>query len=242
VAAWSLAGCTGLVQVAALVLLALNAHRISTGRISADVTLAAAVGLYAVTGRLIVSRLPRNAIGWLLSLIGLSVAASMFSDQYALYGLSIARGAVPAARLVGWCGGTFALLAVMLLVFLVVLFPDGRLPSRRWRPVLWLMFAVVPGWLAVQLQAGTAVSGGQLSEPAGDLPAAWLVQRLRCGDLQPRGGHPGAVGGLGVRPAPRRGHRAAKAVGLARVRRPDDGFLGRRIARRRLGGADGWRG
>src|SRR6266851_2296899 len=81
----------------------------------------------------------------------------MFADQY---GLSTAPGAVPAARLVGWCGGTFALLAVMLLVFLVVLFPDGRLPSRRWRPVLWVMFAVVPGWLAVQMQAGTAVSGG----------------------------------------------------------------------------------
>ena len=160
VAAWSLAGCTGLVQVAALMLLTLNAHGVSTGRISANVTLAVAVGLYAVTGRLIVSRLPSNAIGWLLSLIGLSVAASMFTDQYALYGLSTAPGAVPAARLVGWCGGTFALLAVMLLVFLVVLFPDGRLPSRRWRPVLWVMVAVVPGWLAVQLQAGTAVTGG----------------------------------------------------------------------------------
>jgi hypothetical protein len=158
--AWALAGCTGFVQVAALVLLALNARRVGTGRIGTDAILAVAVGLYAVTGQLIISRLPRNAIGWLLSLIGLSVAASTFADQYALYGLATARGAVPAARLAGWCGGTFALLAVMLLAFLVVLFPDGRLPSRRWRPVLWVMLAVVPGWLAVQLQAGTAVTGG----------------------------------------------------------------------------------
>jgi hypothetical protein len=126
VAVWSLAGGTALVQVAALILLALDARRVSTGRIAADVILAVAVGLYAVTGRLIVSRLPHNAIGWLLSLIGLSVAASTFADQYALYGLSIARGSVPAARLAGWCGGTFALLAVMLVIFLVVLFPDGR--------------------------------------------------------------------------------------------------------------------
>jgi hypothetical protein len=158
--AWALAGCTGFVQVAALVLLALNARRVGTGRIGTDAILAVAVGLYAVTGQLIISRLPRNAIGWLLSLIGLSVAASTFADQYALYGLATARGAVPAARLAGWCGGTFALLAVMLLAFLVVLFPDGRLPSRRWRPVLWVMLAVVPGWLSVQLQAGTAVTGG----------------------------------------------------------------------------------
>jgi hypothetical protein len=154
------AGCTGFVQVAALVLLALNGRRVGTGRIGTDAILAVAVGLYAVTGQLIISRLPRNAIGWLLSLIGLSVAASTFADQYALYGLATARGSVPAARLAGWCGGTFALLAVMLLAFLVVLFPDGRLPSRRWRPVLWVMLAVVPGWLAVQLQAGIAVTGG----------------------------------------------------------------------------------
>jgi hypothetical protein len=42
----------------------------------------------------------------------------------------------------------------MLLFFLVVLFPDGRLPSRRWRPVLWAMFVVTAGLVAQQLQAG----------------------------------------------------------------------------------------
>jgi hypothetical protein len=46
------------------------------------------------------------------------------------------------------------------MVFLVLLFPGGRLPSRRWRPLLWMMMAVLAGWTAQQFQAGTAETGG----------------------------------------------------------------------------------
>ncbi len=60
---------------------------------------------YAGVGRLITSRVPGNAIGWLLGLIGLSVATSTFTEQYALYGLATARGSVPAARLAGVVAG-----------------------------------------------------------------------------------------------------------------------------------------
>ena len=102
--------------------------------------------MYAGTGRLIASRLPGNAIGWLLCLIGLSLAVTMLTEQYALYGVATAPvpGACgPAGRL--GLSGTMAVLTVEMLFFLVLLFPDGRLPSRRWRPVLWVMFVVVAG-------------------------------------------------------------------------------------------------
>jgi hypothetical protein len=51
-------------------------------------------------------------------------------------------------------------LTVILLLFLILLFPDGRLPSRRWRPVAWALFLVTAGWVTQNLQAGTRVSGG----------------------------------------------------------------------------------
>jgi hypothetical protein len=112
------------------------------------------------TGQLIISRLPGNVIGWLLGLIELSLAASMFTDQYALYGLATAPGSLPAARTAGWAAGVLATVTVLLLAFLILLFPDGRLPSRRWRPVLWALVVVMLGWVAGQFQAGTTVTGG----------------------------------------------------------------------------------
>ena len=159
-AAWSLAALTACALVPALVLAALNASRLGTVRTGADLLLAVAVGVGVATGQLIISRLPGNAIGWLLGLIELSLAASMFTDQYALYGLATAPGSLPAARTAGWAAGVLATVTVLLLAFLILLFPDGRLPSRRWRPVLWALFVVTLGWVAEQFQAGTTVTGG----------------------------------------------------------------------------------
>ena len=99
---WLLTGLAVLVLAAALVLLALNVGQIDTVRIGVDAILAVSVGLYAGTGRLITARLPANAIGWLLGLIGLSLAVTMMTEQYALYGLATAPGSIPAAKLAGW--------------------------------------------------------------------------------------------------------------------------------------------
>ena len=159
-AAWLLAGFTMLVLAAALVLAGLDASRMTVGRVVFYGIAALAVVVYAGAGRLIVSRVPGNAVGWLLGLTGLSLAASLLTEQYALYGLATAPGSLPAARLAGWCSGTLAALTIALMFFLVLLFPDGRLPSRRWRPMLWAMFAVMAGWAAGSLQAGTTIEGG----------------------------------------------------------------------------------
>jgi hypothetical protein len=92
---WLLTGLAVLVLAAALVLLALNVSQMDPVRIGVDAILAVAVGLYAGTGRLITARLPANAIGWLLGLIGLSLAVTMMTEQYALYGLATAPGSMP---------------------------------------------------------------------------------------------------------------------------------------------------
>ena len=155
VVAWSLTGLTLLMLIAALVLLGLDARVMDAGGVVFYVVCALAVAVYAGIGRLIATRLPGNAIGWLLGLIGLSLAASLFTEQYALRGLAVAAGSLPVVRQVGALSEVMLVLVLCQLVFVVLLFPDGRLPSRRWRPVLWGAYVALAGAVAQRLQGGT---------------------------------------------------------------------------------------
>jgi hypothetical protein len=179
-AAWWLAVTTLVVLAAALVFIALNTNRTSTAKVGLDAILAAGVLIYAASCHLIASRRPDNAIGWLLGSIGLALAVSMFAEQYAVYGLKTAPGAVPGPKTVGGVAAMAASVTVVLLFYIVFLFPDGHLPSPRWRPVLWATVVVFAGWGTRQFQAGTTISGGisnaiqaahaQYPNPIGFLP------------------------------------------------------------------------
>jgi MFS family permease len=159
-AAWSLTIVTLALLAATLVLAVLNTRRTGVSRLGLDAALSAAVLLYAASGRLIAGRRPDNAIGWLLASIGLALTTSMVAEQYAVYGLATAPGAVPAPKAVGCVAAAAASVTVVLLFFVVLLFPDGHLPSPRWRPVLWAMIVVFIGWGSQEFQAGTTISGG----------------------------------------------------------------------------------
>jgi hypothetical protein len=157
---WALAGLTVLVFATALTLLGLDAGYIDAGKLGFEAVLAVAVVLYAGTGHLLMVRRPGNVIGLLLALVGLLLALEMLTEQYPLYGLVTSPGSLPAARLAGWFSVLAAVLAVFLLLFLVLLFPDGRLPSRRWRPVRTGFLVVMAASVVSQMQAGQYISGG----------------------------------------------------------------------------------
>src|SRR5262249_58014547 len=125
-----------------------------------------AVVVYAGVGGLIAARVPGNPIGWLLCLLGLALAASLFLEQYGLRGLATAPGSLPAVRQIAALGTSATLLAIAPLIMLVLLFPDGRLPSRRWRPVLWgaIAVAVVAGFWEV-LQPGPLITAAAGTAP-----------------------------------------------------------------------------
>jgi hypothetical protein len=182
-AGWALPALTVLELVATLVLAGLNASRIGTSKTGAAAAVAVAVLLYAGTGLLITTRVPGNPIGWLLGLVGLSAATSIFAEQYAVYGLATVRGSLPATRLVGDLAGAAAQLTVVLLIVLILLFPDGRLPSRRWRPVAWAIGVVAAGWVTQDLQVGTIIGGGLTNA----LYGAKATYRNPYGVLPPHG-------------------------------------------------------
>jgi signal transduction histidine kinase len=99
------------------------------------------MAIYASVGALVARSSPDNPIGWLLMWIGLAVAIWMFTVAYAQIGVDPgeAIGGLPAALPIIWLGvlalpgGTPVVLPLLLLIF-----PGGRLRSRRWRPVLWI--------------------------------------------------------------------------------------------------------
>jgi len=157
---WGLAGIILLVLAGGLVLLPFNAGVMSPTRIGAYGFAVVAVAVYASVGGLIAVRVPGNPIGWLLCLLGLALAASLFLEQYGLRGLATAPGSLPAVRQVAAFGGSTQVLAVTPLIILVLLFPDGHLPSRRWRPVLWAAIAaVIVSGFGQLLQRGTVIQG-----------------------------------------------------------------------------------
>jgi hypothetical protein len=137
---WVLGAVTVLLLVPTLVLLGLNVSHVDASRMFADAVLAVAAVAYTGAGRLITSRLPGNAIGWLLGLVGLSLATATFTEQYALYGLVTARGSVPAARVAGSVAAGTASLAIALLFPLILLFPGGAARARN-------CVSSWPGWV-----------------------------------------------------------------------------------------------
>ena len=91
-------------------------------------------------GALMVARLPRNAIGWMLCASALGTAIAVAAQEYAIYSHFV--DPLPAEGWVGWIGRVGrraddrARHASRRCCF-----PTGRLPSRRWRPALWLGIA-----------------------------------------------------------------------------------------------------
>src|ERR671916_1964633 len=98
---------------------------------------------YSVIGAIIASRLPNHPIGWICCAIGLIAAVDHFGGEYAVYALLARSEVLPGSQAMLWLQSWFWMLFVALLVFLLLLFPNGRLPSRRWRPFAWGSVAII---------------------------------------------------------------------------------------------------
>jgi hypothetical protein len=148
-AAVRLAWLLGLLSVAlisaAVVLLLLNrptrlAEDASTwGSVNVSFIVGATALAFALVGTLVASRLPGNPIGWISLAVGLCLALSGVASEYAIYALLSQPGSLSGAKLAAWLGEWTWVPSVGLMgPFLILLFPDGHVPSRRWRVVAWL--------------------------------------------------------------------------------------------------------
>ena len=143
--AWVAWGAIVAILVATLVLLVLGFGHdtpVDDYGLSAwgGVVFAVAALSFGTVGALIVARVEHNRIGWIFWLTGLSLAVGNLAFQYADHGLYVAEPRWPGATFAAWLPlgipPAFGLLGLALL-----LFPDGRLPSRRWRPALVMALA-----------------------------------------------------------------------------------------------------
>src|SRR5215204_639411 len=141
--AWTLCALSLALTALSALLLALNLSHPDTHSYNPwlDSTLNAV--FFSTVGAIVASRRPENPVGWLLCLFALGESISHFSAQYAIYALLAQPDSLPAGVAMAWVSSWLLFIIIGFSVLYILLFPTGRLPSRRWRWVTWLTVAFV---------------------------------------------------------------------------------------------------
>lgn len=177
-AAWACAGL-GLVLVATGSVLAAAADTRLLGW--EDVFSFVYVLVAGPVGALVASRHPRNAIGWILCGLTVWAGGDALARGGADYLLAGEDGSQAWGEAVAWIGSwSFVPFIFVPATFLLLLFPDGRLPSPRLRPVAWAAGAVIAFWIVTTaVEPGPLTNFESVRNPFGvDAPALQLASDL----------------------------------------------------------------
>lgn len=144
-----------------------------------DAAFGAVVLTFPLVGLLILRRHPRNAVGWLLQGIGFAWGLQAVGHNYVLFDLLVVP--VPAPDVVAALGeGAWVPGVGLMGTFLLLLYPDGHLPSSRWRPVAWFCaLTMAAAYVGVTLAPGALTAPVVLENPLGLSAAASTLQTLR---------------------------------------------------------------
>jgi hypothetical protein len=94
---------------------------------------------FGTVGALVASRRPGNPLGWIMCLAALAYGLMGLADRYAQPTIEDPGSGLPGGMFALWASSWGWIAGVgPAATFLLLLFPTGRLPSRRWRPVAWL--------------------------------------------------------------------------------------------------------
>ncbi len=178
--AWSLAGLCVAMFVATFPLFVLARSAQVPSGWSVNLSIGGLLGqvlflVFPLVGALIASRRPRNPIGWILLADGLLWMLTGMTDYYRVYGLA-SPGSVPFPVIVAGISNFMWVPAVGLSgTYMFLLFPDGRLPSRRWRPLAWLSgVVIVVLCIGVGLAPGPLQTLGRTRNPFGLEGYPWV--------------------------------------------------------------------
>ena len=170
--AWSLCGLSLVLTgtgIGLLILLNLSYQGVPIYAYWVDAT-AIAVS-FSLVGAVIASRRPEHPVGWLFCTIGVLAAVDHLCGEYATYALLRPSDAVLAGEAAAWVRAWIWTITGGLGVFLLLLFPDGRLPSERWKYLAWLNAVVaVGGAVALAFSPGPIDGLGPIRNPLGILP------------------------------------------------------------------------
>jgi len=108
-----------------------------------------------ILGGLIASRRPRNPYGWLWLGFALGLTLQQLSGAYSAYALVVEPGTLLAPKTISQLLGLGGPVALSLAPFLLLLFPTGRLPSRRWRILAWILIMSEVVFLALSIFFGS---------------------------------------------------------------------------------------
>jgi hypothetical protein len=132
---------------------------------------------FPIVGALVASRRPRNPIGWILLADGLLWMVLTATDSYSRYGVA-KPGSVPFPVAIGTLGNQWLWVPTigLLGIYLVLLFPDGKLPSKRWRPLaLFSAVVILLSSVTEGLAPGPLENQGGVRNPFGLEALPWLV-------------------------------------------------------------------
>lgn len=108
--------------------------------------------LFGVIGSLIVGREPRHPVGWLFIVMPVSFGLGLLTQGYALFSIVGEPEPLPFTEIVTWASFWITMPGIAALaIFLPLLFPDGHLPSPRWRYVAWGGAALLVSAVAAQM-------------------------------------------------------------------------------------------
>ena len=118
-----------------------------------------------VIGMVLAIKKPQNKLGWVFLVAGVCLTFGAFGQEYAVHALLAAPGSLPFPDVFGWLPNALWPIAIGMLIYLLLLFPDGHLTSRRWLPVGWFT-----GGITVLLTAAAVVQAtAQWSDPIAQL-------------------------------------------------------------------------